>query len=971
MGRTSNKKGHYKTLAENARRARSGAIAAGLGGERREVAENERPRANWSQISPGWIEWFNALPENEKQPILQRLSNVKPTEIKEAIQEAGRTARELKDFACVVMKRRLSAEISAELPIESYKELLYLFQMLKEAPGLLLKVVTLFAKQEKNSKTIVERFMSQNNIDSVEDMTPANKAALLDQLRGELSDAGLDTLIVENSSSIRNDIRRELLKGTANRFRDFVKVRRARKTNPTDPRTKKERVNNAVDILNEISQGNIAQVLADVIEHLDLKDDIAEKLNMYTKKFNADDMIAFMCLNHKISFSVLDLMWRAAPDVFPSPTEIDNRLKQNLGKLKIGREVLEDGTMEARMFMYREVLTQRLQALLARREASAGPEERIIITWVLWLDGYSNEKHHHDPAMKTGLHRWVAAGKIVQMDKLDSDGKFHEIYRPDKVDSRRDAVPIIICRGKEDSATVRRYLESWSDVIDEGEQGMFLDAGRTQKVYIESWLACDQPMHSIIVGGSSSACSTPSLMRSTDETFSRVLPRLNDQVDKLRTVEMRQLKGRLADLIHKDKFSVSEITKAIAEAEHSLSERFQNVEELAVLKRFRDALAMYFADPDECLLRFDPEKIGRGDDAGTKPGPDSQVMSTGSSQTAHDQMSQQLEFVNEDGDRDLNEHGEEETSEMDELNHLSMNNLTGRLKTEAYYYAQWFISELAGQKTLPILPIPPQRAPIPLLHLEESLARFFRNAAATIAHDGGKLDELIDFWKSNHMVALAGTMQGNDCRSLVDRCDEWLEKIEDCPNSEDLKVLIHIWRELRGLLRSTNPTDEQREETSTMIQRLGIELNTRFPTTPWTNYIMELIWNVPVFVHDRIPLARKSEDGFEGMIWELKHLPTSGGGGTKTLGEEHREEPEYQILARLWSTHDPSNITERAKEVATKPMRSQGCTCCKTGGHNIRTCQKKKVRLIRTLELLNTNIRPCRLRLIRTNFPSS
>jgi len=924
MGRTSHQKELRITLAENARRARLTGDAGGLGAER-ELGENERPRANWSQISPHWIRWFHSLSENEKQPILERLSKVDATEIDDAIRGVGRTAREVTDFACLVMKRRLSTEISTELPIGRYDELLYLFQMLKEAPGLLLKVVSLFAKQENNSKTIVERFIMQNNIHSADDMTPANKAALLDQLRGALSDAGLDALIVENSSSIRDDIRRELLKGTANRFRDFVKVRRARKTNPTDRRTTKDRVHNAVDILNEISQGNIAQVLADVIEHLDLKDEIAEKLNMYTKKFNAEDMIAFMCLNHKISFSVLDLMWRAAPDVFPSPTEIDNRLKQNLGKLNIGREVLEDGTMEARMFMYREVLTQRLQALLARHKVSSDPEERIIITWVLWLDGYSSEKHHHDPAMKTGLHRWVAAGKIVQMDKLDSSGKFHEIYRPDKVDSRRDAVPIIICRGKEDSATVRRYLESWSDVIDEGEQGMFLDADRTQKVYIESWLACDQPMHSIIVGGSSSACSTPSLMRSTDETFSRVLPRLSGGVDKLRTVEMRQLKGTLADLIHKDKFSISEITKAIAEAENSISERFQNLEELAVLNTVRSS------------------------------GDDSQGTSTGSSQIAYDQISQQLELVNEDGDRDLNEHGEEEEVETDELNHLSLTNLTGPLKIEAYDYANWFINELAGQKTRPILPVPPQRAPIPLLHLEESVARFLRNAAATIAHDGGKLDDLIGFWKSNHMVALAGTMQGNDCRSLVDRCGEWLVKIQDCPNSEDLKVLIYIWRTLRGLLRSSSPTDEQRDETLTMIQRFGVESNTRFPTTPWTNYIMELIWNVPVFVHDRVPLARKSEDGFEGMIWELKHLPTSGGGGTKTLGEEHREEPEYQILARLWSTHDPSNITERAKEVATKPMRSQACTCCAKGGHNIRTCQKKQVRLIRTSELLNTD----------------
>jgi hypothetical protein len=453
MGRKPHKTVHRYILARNAREARLGGEIAELSGVE-ELGQNEYPRAKWSQISPRWLKWYQALAENVKIPILNRLSTVKAMEIDDAVLAAGRTAEQLKQFACLVMKRRLAVEISAELPIDRYSELLYLFQTLEEAPGLLLKVVTIFAKQENNSKTIVERFLIQNNINSVDEMTSANKETLLNQLRGAISQAGLDAIIVEDASKL-----------------------------PIDPRTTKERVQNAVELLHEISQGNVALLLAEVIEHLDLKEQMLEKLDMHTKKFSAEDMIAFMCLNHKISFSVLDLMWRAAPEIFPSPTDVDNRLKANLGKLKIGREVMEDGTSEARMFIYREVLIQRLQALIASKEVSAAPEERIIITWVLWLDGYSQQKQHHDPAMKTGLHRWVAAGKIVQMDKLDSEGKFHEIYRPDKVDSRRDAVPILICRGKEESATVRRYLESWSNTIDEGEQGMFLDPGRTKSLH--------------------------------------------------------------------------------------------------------------------------------------------------------------------------------------------------------------------------------------------------------------------------------------------------------------------------------------------------------------------------------------------------------------------------------------------------------------------------------------------------------
>jgi hypothetical protein len=446
-------------------------------------------------------------------------------------------------------------------------------------------------------------------------------------------------------------------------------------------------------------------------------------------------------------------------------------------------------------------------------------------------------------------------------------------------------------------------------------------------------------------------------MRNTDEVFSRVLPRLSGGVDKLRTVEMRQLKGALADLIHKDKFSITEINKAIAEAEQSLPQGFENLEELQVLQRFRDALTISFDDVDESLLRFDAEKVAdvRESRKPSKPRHGSQVPASQSSQIGEDHVSQQIEFLNEDGDRDLNEQVNEAEVEADQLNHLSLHNLTGRLKAEAYSYAEWFICELAGQKTRPILRIPPQRAPIPLLHLEESVARFLRNAAATIAYENGKLEELINFWKSNQMVALAGTMQGNDCRSLIDRCRQWLTKLKGCRKVKDLKVVVYVWKKLRGLLRLTNPSPAQSEATTKSIHRFAIELNTRFPTTPWTNYLMELIWNVPIFLHDRIPLARKSEDGFEGMIWELKHMPTSGGGGKKTLGDEHREEPEYQILARLWSTHDPSNITDRAQEVATKPMRSQTCTQCKGTGHNIRTCPAKQVRLSCLKTLLDTN----------------
>lgn len=168
----------------------------------------------------------------------------------------------------------------------------------------------------------------------------------------------------------------------------------------------------------------------------------------------------------------------------------------------------------------------------------------------------------------------------------------------------------------------------------------------------------------------------------------------------------------------------------------------------------------------------------------------------------------------------------------------------------------------------------------------------------------------------------------------------WLDVIK----KDDLEMIAHVWKHLRHFLRLSDPTPAEREETEMMIRRFSEELNCRFPTTKWTNYVMELIWNVPIFLNDQVALARKSEDGFEGMIWELKNMPTNNGGGTTTEGGDHKEDPEYQILARLWSTHDPSKITQRASMVVTESRRKQCCTKCESPGHNVRTCPQKTVR---------------------------
>lgn len=78
------------------------------------------------------------------------------------------------------------------------------------------------------------------------------------------------------------------------------------------------------------------------------------------------------------------------------------------------------------------------------------------------------------------------------------------------------------------------------------------------------------------------------------------------------------------------------------------------------------------------------------------------------------------------------------------------------------------------------------------------------------------------------------------------------------------------------MVEVSDPDEPDRQETLRLIQEIRHRTNTKFPITRWTNYVMEL------------------------MRW-------------RTVGrsEKQREDPEYQILTRLWSTHDPSNIAER------------------------------------------------------------
>lgn len=142
----------------------------------------------------------------------------------------------------------------------------------------------------------------------------------------------------------------------------------------------------------------------------------------------------------------------------------------------------------------------------------------------------------------------------------------------------------------------------------------------------------------------------------------------------------------------------------------------------------------------------------------------------------------------------------------------------------------------------------------------------------------------------------------------------WLQILEGCPKAEDLAETVRLWRKLRELVRSRTPTEENRIETVELCERMGVELNRRFPTTGWNSYLFELVWNLSLFAHDQVPIASKSEDKFEAAIWLFKHMPTNSGGGNKSDDPEnpHKEDPEYQILARLFNTSHPGAMTQRA-----------------------------------------------------------
>lgn len=979
-------------------------MLGGARGESRTPSQGEAPNetdqtisaktSEWQNICPKWLKNYSKLEETEKLVKLNELSQAPAAEIQAAVKR-NRGHWKVKDFAEKCIRSTLSTEIKLDLSDLNYSQLTSIHELAEEQREAVARIAAIARKNMHSSPVaFTQEFFKSKGVNSAKELTEDDRDELTDIVAKIIELANLDVQLVRKASTLPKDVRRELLKTSSRRFKAFMRVPAQRKDNVSG-RAMANRTDCLDEFLNKVSKNHIVQLLATYIKRSCMQEEVAEALGIQPPagtQYSPEDMIAFMCVNHKITYSLLELMYKAAPKVFPSPDAVDRLLKERLGSLKVNRVVTEDGDMEARMFIYRELLLHQLHALLPTLKEELQAEDRILVTWVIWLDAYSVDIEHHDPEMKKDVHRCAAAGSIAQIDYLRADGTRQEVMRPEKADSRKNVVPIMIARKKEDSSLLRRLVGPWDEAIEQGEQqagGFEIDVkGKKSTVFVETWLACDMPMRILLSGGSSCASATPSTIRPTDEAFARVLARMVDGVDPARTLPVLELKGAMADLIHSNGFTLANVTQEFQRVTEQFGDQLAELNDWKSFDRFHKALQrQYAASPDKLLLAYDSEKKERRQESKKRkrgsigaaeldnapptlsqpafqddeeevfeahmtdiPSQPSQGMEDASQPDIH--LTQELPNEEAVGSDDIADTQPDNENQPANPHHLNTEFLVGALmgsvgaKKKSSAYVEWLVGWLGGQKTRPILPIPPLRAPIPLLHLEESMARFIRNAAATIAFSANKLDELEAWWRANRLTPACGTMQGNDSRRLCEYSENWLAILKGCPKVDDLAEIVRLWRKLQDLLRERDPNGDDRVQIVELCERLGVELNRRFPATSWNNYLFELIWNMPLFANDHVPVSRKSEDKFEAAIWLFKRMPTSGGGGLKSIDTNgaHREDPEYQILARLFNTSYPGAMTTAVENVVNAKLQIQKCGGCKQTGHNIRTCPDRKVR---------------------------